>query len=164
MKIVLWVILISFLVAFQGSLMNPLVIKGIGPDFVLITVYLFGSVKGDIKGGLIGASLGFITDIISAGPVYYNIFSKFFIGYLAGIIGRWIQNPGYLLHGSLIFGVSLLQGVGIFLVLIFLGMAQFPGDLIYIAIPQAIFDGVLGGMAYLLITYRGRGAVSRWAS
>ena len=144
--------------------MNPFVIGGIRPDFILITVYLFGIFNGDIKGGLTGAFLGFIVDTLSAGPVYYNIFSKFFTGYLSGLIGRWLQNPGYLIHAGLISIVSLAQGLGIFLVLTFLEKARFPGDILYIVIPQAVFDGVLGGMAYLLIVaYRKRGAVSRWA-
>lgn len=163
MRILVWTIFLILLLAFQGSLLNPFVIGGIRPDLILITVYLFGIFKGDVKGGLMGAFLGFIVDIISAGPVYYNIFAKFFIGYLAGVIGRWLQNPGYILHMSLIFIVSLVQGLGILLILTFLGMAKFPGDLVYIAIPQAIFDGVLGGMAYLLLTYWRRVAVSRWA-
>lgn len=149
--------------AFQGSILNPLLIKGIRPDFILITVYLFGIFKGDIKGGLMGGFLGFIMDITSAGPIYYNIFSKFFIGYLAGIIARWVQNPGYLLHGVLIFLMSLIQGMGIFLILTFLGMARFPFDIIYIVIPQAIFDGCTGGIAFLLLTYRRRETISRWA-
>lgn len=163
MKILLWAIFITFLIAFQGSILNPLLIRGIGPDFILITVYLFGIFKGDIKGGLMGGFLGFIMDITSVGPIYYNIFSKFFIGYLAGIITRWVQNPGYLLHGILIFLMSLLQGMGIFLVLTFLGMARFPIDIIYIVIPQAIFDGCIGGIAFLLLTYRRRETISRWA-
>ncbi len=157
-----WAIFVLLLLAFQGSILNPFVIGGIRPDFVLIAVYLFGLFHGDIKGGFIGAALGFIVDILSAGPVYYNIFSKFFIGYLGGIIGRWLQNPGYLLHAGLIFTVSLLQGTGIFLVLMFFGVARFPGDLVSIAIPQSILDGVLGGIAYLLITYRRRETISRW--
>ncbi len=163
-RIFLWVIFLALLEAFQGSIINPFAIRGIRPDFILITVYLFGIVKGDIKGGLLGAVLGFIVDITSVGPVYYNIFSKSFIGYLAGIIGRSIQNPGYLLHTGLIFTMSLLQSGGILLMHTFLGMAEFPGDIIHIAIPQAIFDGVLGGVAYLLLVQWKREAVSRWAT
>lgn len=173
MKTVLWAGFIALLIAFQGSLLNPFIISadwgigldwGIRPDFILIAVYLFGLIKGDIRGGLFGAFLGFIMDVISAGPVYFNIFSKFFSGYLAGVIARWIQNPGVLLHGGLISGVSLLQGLGIFLALTFTGMAQFPGDLIYIAIPQALLDGISGGVAYLLLTYRKKEGLSRYAS
>lgn len=163
MKALLWCIFIALLIAFQGSILNPLQIKGIRPDFILIAVYLLGIFKGEIKGGLMGAFLGFIMDVISAGPVYYNVFSKFFIGYLSGIIARWVQNPGFLLQGGLIFLLSLLQGLGIFLTLAFLGMAQFPGDIIFFAIPQALFDGFLGGVTFLFLIYRKRATVSRWA-
>ena len=163
MKSLVWVLFILFLLAFQGSVLNPLVIHGIRPDLILITVYLLGILKGDIKGGLIGASLGFIMDILSAGPVYYNVFSKCFIGSLAGVIGRWIQNPGPVLHAGMIFAASLLQGIGALLILAFLGMARLPHDLFYIAIPQAIFDGALGGIVYLFLTTRRKRTVSRWA-
>ena len=163
MKSLVWVLFILFLLAFQGNVLNPLVIHGIRPDFILITVYLMGISKGDIKGGLIGASLGFIMDILSAGPVYYNVFSKCFIGSLAGVIGRWIQNPGPVLHAGLIFAASLVQGIGALLILAFLGMARLPHDLFYIAIPQAIFDGALGGIVYLFLTTRRKRTLSRWA-
>lgn len=163
MKSLAWVLFVLFLLAFQGSILNPLVIHGIRPDLVLITVYLMGISKGDIKGGLIGASLGFIMDILSAGPVYYNVFSKCFIGSLAGGIGRWIHNPGPVLHANLIFAASLLQGIGALLILAFLGMVRLPHDLFYIAIPQAIFDGALGGLVYLFLTTRRKRTVSRWA-
>ena len=163
MKSLVWVLFILFLLAFQGSVLNPLVIHGIRPDLILITVYLLGILKGDIKGGLIGASLGFIMDILSAGPVYYNVFSKCFIGSLAGVIGRWIQNPGPVLHAGMIFAASLLQGIGALLILAFLGMARLPQDLFYITIPQAIFDGALGGIVYLFLTTRRKRTISRWA-
>ena len=163
MKSLVWVLFILFLLAFQGSVLNPFVIHEIRPDLILITVYLLGILKGDIKGGLIGASLGFIMDILSAGPVYYNVFSKCFIGSLAGVIGRWIQNPGPVLHAGMIFTASLLQGVGALLILAFLGMARLHHDLFYIAIPQAIFDGALGGIVYLFLTTRRKRTVSRWA-
>ena len=154
MRILVWFIFVALLAAFQGSIMNPVVVGGIRPDFILITVYYLGILKGEVRGGLIGAALGFLLDITSAGPVYSNIFSKSFAGYLAGTIGRWVHNPGALLHMVLIFIVSLVQGIVIFFILIFLGTVKFPGDLLYIAIPQAIFDGILGGAAYLLLSYR----------
>lgn len=162
MRILAWIIFIILLLAFQGSLLNPLAITGIRPDFVLITVYLIGIFKGEIKGGLAGVALGFVMDTISAGPAYYNIFSKFFIGYLGGVIGRWIQNPGYLLHTGLIFAASLLQALAMFTALSFLGKARFPDDIVYIAFPQAIFDGTLGGVGYLLLTRGRREIASRW--
>lgn len=164
MKIVLWLVSLISLIALQGSVFNPLVVKGIKPDFILIAVYLFGSGYGDIKGGLLGAITGFIMDVISAGPIYYNIFTKFFAGYLSGIIERWIQNQGVVFHTGLIFMLSLIQSAVIFIALIFLGTVQFPDDLIYIAIPQAVLNGVLGGIVYLLFFRRKGDVMSRWGS
>jgi len=154
--------LILLLIAFQGSILNPLEIHGIKPDFILLIVYLFGTSKGEIKGGLLGMFLGFMMDVISAGPIFYNTFSKFFIGYFAGIIGRWILNPGFMLHSGLISALSLVQGAGTLLVLTFLGKGNFPSDIIYIAIPQAFFDGALGGIIYFVISYSRKETISRW--
>jgi len=164
-RIVLWMVFIVLLVAFQGSLLNPFVTIvdwEIRPDLILIAVYLFGLIKGDIRGGFLGALLGFIVDVISAGPVYFNVFSKSFAGYFAGVVSRWIQYPGVILQGSLISGVSLLQGLGIFFVHTITGMARFPGDLIYIVIPQALLDGLLGGALFWLLTFRRRRVESRY--
>ena len=152
MRIILWPVFLILITAFQGSISNPIEAGGIRPDLVLITVYFFGMFRGEIRGGLLGALLGFFLDVTSAGPVYSNIFSKSFIGYLAGVIGRWVHNPGYLLHMTLIFLVSLIQGLIIILIFLFLGTARFPEDILYIALPQAVVDGVLGGIIYSLIS------------
>ena len=152
MRIILWSLFLTLITAFQGSISNPIEAGGIRPDFILITVYFLGIFRGEVRGGLIGALLGFFLDVTSAGPVYSNIFSKSFIGYLAGVTGRWVHNPGYLLHMTLIFLVSLIQGLIIFLIFLFLGTARFPGDILYIALPQAVLDGVLGGIIYSLIS------------
>ena len=164
MKLILWFISLIALTALQGSVLNPIVVKGIRPDCVLIAVYFFGAGYGDIKGGLLGAVIGFIMDVISAGPVYINIFTKFFAGYLSGIIDRGVQNPGFALHSGLIFMLSLIQSTGILIAYVFLGTVQFPDDLIYVAIPQAVLDGLFGGLVYLLVFRRKRDTVSRWES
>ena len=145
-------------------MLNPLVLHGIRPDFMLIAVYFLGLVYGDVSGGIGGAVIGFIMDIISGGPVYYNIFTKFFSGYLAGVIERWVQHHGFMLHTGVLFLLSLAQSVIVLIAYIFLGTIQFPGDLFYIAIPQAVFDGIAGGVVYLLLFRRKRVAVSRWES
>ena len=152
MRIILWSLFLTLITAFQGSISNPIEAGGIRPDFILITVYFLGMFRGEVRGGLMGALLGFFLDVTSAGPLYSNIFSKSFIGYLAGVIGLWVHNPGYLLHVTLIFLVSLIQGLIIFLIFLFLGTARFPGDILYIAFPQAVLDGVLGVIIYSLIS------------
>ncbi len=156
MKIILWSLLVTLVAAYQGSISNPIEAGGIRPDLILITVYFLGMFRGEVRGGLLGALLGFFLDVASAGPVYSNIFSKSFIGYLAGVIGRWVHNPGYFLHMTLIFLVSLIQGLIIFLIFLFLGTARIPMDILYIAVPQAILDGVLGGIIFSLISLLGK--------
>src|SRR4030067_1521218 len=156
MRIILWSLFLTLIVAIQGSISNPIEFGGIRPDFILITVYFLGMFRGEVRGGLMGALLGFFLDVTSAGPLYSNIFSKSFIGYLAGVIGLWVHNPGYLLHVTLIFLVSLIQGLIIILMFLCLGIAQFPGDILYIAFPQAVLDGVLGGIIYSLISRVGK--------
>lgn len=164
MKLIIWFISITALIAFQGSVLNPFVLHGIRPDFMLIAVYFMGLVYGDVSGGIGGAVIGFIMDIISGGPVYYNIFTKFFSGYLAGVIERWVQHHGFILHTGVLFLLSLAQSVIVLIAYIFLGTIQFPDDLFYIAIPQAVFDGLAGGVVYLLLFRKKRVLVSRWES
>lgn len=152
MRIILFIAMLIFLVPFQGSSVNPSIF-GIKPDFVLIAVYLYGTFNDSVKGGITGAYLGFSMDIASAGPVYFNVFSKAFTGYAAGVISRWIQNPGGLLHGIIIFIISILQGSGMLIAFSFLGTAHIPGDIIYIIIPQAVLDGIAGSIIYFIIIY-----------
>ena len=70
----------------SGERLNPIELGGIRPDFILITVYFLGILKGTSEAAHRGL-LGFFLDITSAGPVYSNIFSKSFMGYLAGVKG-----------------------------------------------------------------------------
>ncbi|MCC7203127.1 MAG: rod shape-determining protein MreD [Nitrospirae bacterium] len=153
MRIILWPLFLIVVAAFQGSIANPIEAGGIRPDLILITVYFTGMFRGEVRGGLTGTLLGIFLDITSAAPVYSNVFLKSFIGYVAGVIGRWVHNPGYFLHTVIIFLISLIQGLTVFIIFLFLGTAQFPSDILYIALPQAVFDGVLGGVLYLLISF-----------
>lgn len=164
MKLILWFISFTALIAFQGSVLNPFVLHGIRPDFILIAVYFMGLVYGGVSGGIGGAGIGFLMDIISGGPIYYNIFTKFFSGYLAGGIERWVQHHGFMLHTGVLFLLSLAQSVIILIAYIFLGTIQFPDDLFFIALPQAAFDGIAGGVVYLLLFRKKRVLVSRWES
>ncbi len=163
-KFFLWLISITALIAFQGSVLNPFALHGIRPDFMLIAVYFLGLVYGDIFGGIGGAVIGFVMDIISGGPVYYNIFTKFFSGYLAGVIERWVKHHGFMLHTGVLFLLSLVQSVIVLITYTFLGTIQFPDDLFYVAIPQAVFDGLAGGVVYLLLFRKKKDIVSRWES
>lgn len=156
MKIIFRALILILIASFQGSISNPIEAGGIRPDLVLITVYYLGVLRGDVMGGLTGAMLGFFLDVTSAGPVYSNIFIKTFIGYLAGVIGRWVHNPGYILHMVLIFLVSLIQGLIMTLIFLFLGTSQLTVDIFYITFPQAVFDGVIGGIIYWLVSLAGK--------
>jgi rod shape-determining protein MreD len=164
MKGVLWGGGFLLLLAFQGSSYNPLEIWGIKPDLLLLGIYCLGLLRGEVWGGLSGAGLGLLMDLFSAGPFYQNLVVLGIIGVFAGLLGHWLRHAGAFLHAWILFGVSLIQGTVIAVILSLIFDSSFWGDLLHIVLPQAVYDGVLGSLILNFLSVRWeRQRKVRWA-
>jgi len=140
------------LIPFQTILLEWISIYGIKPDLSLWFVYLIGFLHGEWKGGVMGILCGMILDSFSPGKIGMNIFIKGLLGFIAGVLGRAILETRALFHFGMLFFFSIVQGILIYLFLQVGGESVIFGDVFFrVILPQALYDGILGGMVIHLI-------------
>ena len=136
-----------FFIPAQTIFLEWFSIYGIKPDLSLWMVYLIGFLQGEWKGGLLGVFCGVILDSFSPGKFGMNIFIKGALGILAGFLGRALLETRALFHFGMLFFFSIIQGILIYLFLQVTGEPVFFAEVFgKIILPQALYDGVLGGL------------------
>ena len=102
-----------------------------------------------------GLSLGFVQDLFSAGGVWFNLVTKGLVGLLAGLMGRQLANATPTVVSGILLTVSLT------LSLLYLlwgwsgeGLTNAWFEVRMVLLPQAMYDAVLGALAYWLVIRR----------
>ncbi len=88
-------------------------------DLFLVTAVTFGVVRGRTKGMLTGTVGGLIQDAFSCGLLGLNGLSKTTVGFLAGIVSRWMIIRGWAARFLFFFVASVID----LLILAVVGMA-----------------------------------------
>ncbi len=157
MKQALYAGLLLGLVPIQTTVLHYASIGGIRPDLCLIAACLAGFVAGEREGMMLGFALGFIQDLFSAGELWLNLVTKGLIGFLAGLVGRFLANATPVAMLATLLGLSVVSGT-VFLMAVRMGEGL--ADLFFVTrsilLPQALFDAAVGTGAYWLIARRGR--------
>lgn len=154
MKVLLYAVLIAGLVPMQAILLPHLSVWNVKPDLGLIAVWLIGLFGWELEGLLVGLVVGWVMSLFSAGDLTYGMLTKGGVGFLAGLMGRHMAHvtPVVLVTGLLV--ASILTG----LVTAWSLKPNQEQDLWWavrtVVLPQACFDGVVGGMLYWLVWSR----------
>lgn len=150
---VLYVLGLVSTILLQTTLLNQAEIGGVKPDIALITVYLVGLFGGEVRGVMVGLALGYLTDLMSAGSWGVHLATKATLGLLAGRLGRTLLNVQAAVTGFIIALCSLFQGTVFLIVSLFTSDPEnLSGVLGYIVLPQAVYDGILGGVIFWFIS------------
>ena len=143
------------LILFQTTLLESATIMGIKPDLTLIAVYFVGLVGGEVHGAMAGLVLGYLMDLMSGGVWGIHLATKSTLGFLSGLLGRTLVNMKGVFTGAIIAFCSLVQG------LIFVLVSSFTLEpeslmvlLTHTLLPQAIYDGVVGGAFFWFLSRR----------
>ena len=88
-------------------------------DLFLVTAVAFGVVRGRMTGMLTGTVGGLVQDAFSGGLLGLNGLSKTTVGYLAGIVSRWLIIRGWAARFLFFFVASVID----LLILAVVGMA-----------------------------------------
>jgi rod shape-determining protein MreD len=111
MRYLLWAFIIIIALLLQGSLS----IFDVTPNITVLLVCYLGIKKGETKGMLIGALIGFIEDSLSASLLGTHLLSKGIIGYFSPYIYNKFLIWTPLLSVSLVCFVTVLDGSIVFL-------------------------------------------------
>lgn len=155
MKPILYILGIIGLVLLQTTLLNSITIMGIKPDLALIVVYFVGLFGGEMRGAMTGLALGYLMDLLSGGMWGIHLVTKPTLGFLAGLLGRTLVNVRVFFTGAIISLCSVVQGF-VFLLISYFTLA--PDNpvalLIHTILPQAIYDGLVGGGLFWFLSGR----------
>lgn len=137
--------------------MHEFAVANVKPDLGLVAVIFVGYLFGELEGMVVGGLLGLTMDIFSGGVLGTNLLVKMAVGGLSGLVGRIFLElrPGLVM--GMFFILSFAMGCLTYLI-ITLGAAHvgFGRALLWIILPQALYDSIAGMICLLLIPYRAR--------
>jgi rod shape-determining protein MreD len=137
----LWTIILLLALLLQGSLS----LFDVSPNITALLVCYAGIKKGETKGMLIGALIGFIEDSLSASLFGPHMLSKGIVGYLSPYIYSKFLIWTPLLSVALVCFVTALDGSLVFLTRsLFDKMPVSFGVALFIITMQSLYNAPLG--------------------
>jgi rod shape-determining protein MreD len=138
----------------QVTVAPALRIGDVLPDLPLIVVVLLALRRGPEVGCLTGFAAGLLQDAASGGLIGVQALTKAVAGFVVGLVGAelrvtqpLVQVPGLVLltivEGLMRFGLLKLLHFG----------APFGELMLYVVLPQAIYNGFLGAALVLALTW-----------
>lgn len=138
----------------QTSVAPVLRIGAVTPDIPLILAVFLGLRKGPEVGCLAGFSMGLIQDVAAGNLVGAQALTKALAGFGVGLLrSRFlIEMPVVQVAGLVL--LTLAEGIGRFALLqLFHFPAVFSEMVLYVILPQALYNGVIGSAVVLALNW-----------
>jgi len=138
----------------QATLAPAIDIAGIIPDLPLILVVLLALRRGAEFGCVAGLAAGLLQDAAGGGLIGVQALTKALVGFAIGAAGSqlrvtqpFVQVPGLVI-------LSLAEGLARFgLLKLFRFPAPFDEMMLYVVVPQALYNGFLGAALVAAIAW-----------
>ena len=138
----------------QTSFAPALRVGGLAPDFPLIVVALLALRRGPELGCVAGFAAGLLQDAAGGGFLGAQALTKALVGFVVGSAdGRlWVNNPLVQVPGLVV--LSIAEGLARYALLqLFHFPAPFGELMLYVVLPQALYNGVVGAGATLALAW-----------
>jgi rod shape-determining protein MreD len=131
--------------------LTPLVsVRGVTPDLPLIMVSLLALRRGSEFGCLAGFVTGLLQDAAGGGLIGVQGLTKAVIGFGIGVAGSRLRVSQPLVQVPGLVVLTIMEGLARFALLqIFRFPAPFGELMMYVVIPQALFNGFIGAAVVL---------------
>jgi rod shape-determining protein MreD len=136
----------------QWSVVPALSVGGVTPDLPLILTVLLALRHGPETGCLVGFVAGLLQDTAGGGLVGVQALTKALAGFGMGLlVGRfWVTNPLVQIPGLVL--LTIAEGLLRYCLLqLFHFPASFGELLVYVILPQALYNGFLGAGCVLIM-------------
>src|SRR5216117_4412997 len=138
----------------QATLAPALGVGGVTPDLPLIVVVLLALRRGAEFGCVAGFGAGLLQDAAGGGLIGVQALTKAVIGFAIGAAGSRLRVSQPLVQVPGLVLLSLLEGLARFgLLQLFHFPAPFGGLLMYVIVPQALYNGFLGAALVLALAW-----------
>lgn len=133
--------------------LSPLVsVAGVTPDFPLIMVILLALRRGPEFGCLAGFVTGLLQDAAGGGLIGVQALTKAVVGFGIGVAGGRLRVSQPLVQVPGLVVLTIAEGLARFALLqIFRFPAPFGELMIYVVLPQALFNGFVGAAVVLTL-------------
>lgn len=137
--------LVLFFAAFLGivlrdTVFNSLSVAGGKPDFVLIMVVYFAIFRGSTQGGLMGAALGLMEDLMTGRFIGVNALCKGVLGYIAGVSRKNLYKNNFFVPIVAVLAATVLNTMLYYLFSVLIGSHIGFGELALSAIPDSVYN------------------------
>ncbi|MBI5875261.1 MAG: rod shape-determining protein MreD [Deltaproteobacteria bacterium] len=144
---VIYLFLALLFLVIDNTLLHLLFPPFLIPDVILIMVFYLGFNNRSASGALTAFSLGYLTDVFSAGVVGTSSFTLVFVFAVTSLLAKLISLDNMLVKiGGTAF-MSIVKGTLTYLILRFLNQ----GIPFYIIFPAAIFTGIASPFVFNLL-------------
>lgn len=138
-------IVVLFFAAFLGIVLRDTVFNGLSvaggkPDFVLILVVFFAIFRGSAQGGLMGAALGMMEDLLTGRFIGINALCKGLVGYLAGVSERNLYKNNFFVPIVAVLAATFFNTVLYYLFSVLIGSHVGLEKLLLSSIPDAVYN------------------------
>jgi rod shape-determining protein MreD len=134
----------------SATLAPALRIGNVAPDIPLIMVVLVALRRGPDLGCLTGFGTGLLQDAAGGGLIGVQAFTKAVIGYLIGLGGTRFRERQPLVEIPGLVLLTIAEGLARFALLqLFRFPAPFSELMLYVVLPQALYNGFLGAALVL---------------
>ena len=134
----------------SATLAPALRIGNVAPDIPLIMVVLVALRRGPELGCLAGFGTGLLQDAAGGGLIGVQALTKAVIGYLIGLGGARFQERQPLVEIPGLVLLTVAEGLARFALLqLFRFPAPFSELMLYVVLPQALYNGFLGAALVL---------------
>lgn len=138
----------------QATLAPALRIGDVAPDLPLIMIVLLALRRGPEFGALAGFAAGLLQDAAGGGLIGVQALTKGLVGFGIGAVGGRLRVTQPLVQVPGLALLTLVEGLARFALL---KLFHFPvpfGDLmIYVVIPQAVYNGFLGAALVVALAW-----------
>lgn len=138
----------------QTTLASAVRVAGVPPDLPLIVVVMLALRRGPEFGCLAGFFAGLIQDASGGGPIGVQALTKALAGFAVGALGRGLRVGQPLVQVMTLMLATVAEGLARYAVL---QIVRFPaplGDLLlYVVLPQALYNGFLGAAVVLALAW-----------
>lgn len=138
----------------HATLAPALRIADVAPDIPLIVVVLLALRRGPEFGCVGGFAAGLLQDAASGGFVGVQALTKAMLGFVIGTAGGRLRVAQPLVQVPGLVVLSIIEGLARFAILkVFHFPASFGDLMLYVVLPQALYNGFLGAALVMAIAW-----------
>lgn len=149
-KVVTVILILILLTILDNSLMPFISIKNIYPSLVFIFVIFYSILNGSVSAIYVGVFSGILQDVYLMNGIGVNIFVNMLICLFAAEIGKTIFKDKSVVPIITCFGLSILKGILMFIILYLVGQRFYLNTIIYTSIYNMIISILIYKNVYKL--------------